>query len=176
MTDEYRWELIRAGMEMNVFSELNQANNRNGDLLTEISRLQAENAKLRAELEQVESENEHHIRLAFVDAGANPARTWKEEAERLAALQSDDPCHGPDDTTCPSCGLGLQHCPDASAELIERVARAICLVRYNDPDRPMPICEENSDGPPIWTTYTQHARAAIEVIRLDARAADRNME
>src|SRR3954451_10175462 len=34
---------------MGVFSELNQANNRNGDLLTEISRLQAENAKLRAQ-------------------------------------------------------------------------------------------------------------------------------
>jgi hypothetical protein len=36
-------------MGMSVFSELNQANNRNGDLLTEISRLQAENAKLRAQ-------------------------------------------------------------------------------------------------------------------------------
>jgi hypothetical protein len=34
-------------MGMSVFSELNQANNRNGDLLTEISRLQAENAELK---------------------------------------------------------------------------------------------------------------------------------
>lgn len=42
--------------------------------------------RLIAELKQVEAENEHHIRLAFIDAGANPARTWKEEAERLARL------------------------------------------------------------------------------------------
>jgi hypothetical protein len=51
---------------MSVFSELNQANNRNGDLLTEISRLQAENAKLRA---------------------ANPLELEAaDEIERLAAL------------------------------------------------------------------------------------------
>lgn len=60
--------------------------------------------------------------------------------------------------------------PDTSAGLIEKVARAICLVRYNDPDRRMPICEENSDGPPIWTSYTRHARAAFEVIRPDTSA------
>jgi HAMP domain-containing protein len=45
--------------------------------------------RLAAELKQVESENEHHIRLAFVDAGANPARTWKEatdeERQKLVA-------------------------------------------------------------------------------------------
>jgi hypothetical protein len=60
--------------------------------------------------------------------------------------------------------------PDASAGLIEAVAKAICSVRYNDPEKRMPICEENSDGPPIWTSFTQHARAAIEAMHPDASA------
>jgi hypothetical protein len=60
--------------------------------------------------------------------------------------------------------------PDASAELVEKVAKAICSVRYNDPEKRMPICEENSDGPPIWTSFTQHARAAIEAMHPDTSA------
>ena len=36
---------------------------------------------------------------------------WQAMLAAAPSLQAenDDPCHGPDDTTCPSCGLGVSH-------------------------------------------------------------------
>jgi hypothetical protein len=40
--------------------------------------------RLASELQLEESEGEHYLRLAFIDAGANPAMTWKQEAAQIA--------------------------------------------------------------------------------------------
>lgn len=73
---------------MSTFSELNQANNRNGDLLTEISKLQQENAELAKEnaklLARVNA-LEHIINLRIYEATQNALAMEQEKNERLAA-------------------------------------------------------------------------------------------
>jgi hypothetical protein len=44
-------------------------------------------------------------------------------------------------------------------EMIERVARAICVDEYEDPDE---LLDTND---PVWTDYISRARAAIEAMR-----------
>jgi hypothetical protein len=48
-----------------------------------IAALEKRIAELEAELEQEERESEHFMRLTFIDAGANPAITWKERCSEL---------------------------------------------------------------------------------------------
>jgi hypothetical protein len=53
---------------------------------------------------------------------------------------------------------------DAEPTQIERVARAICRVNHNDPDRRMPTNVNPPDGRPVWTAYEREARAAITAL------------
>jgi hypothetical protein len=47
---------------------------------------------------------------------------------------------------------------------IERVARAICRVKHDDPDRRMPLSENPPDGQSVWTAYRRQAQAVIAAI------------
>jgi hypothetical protein len=49
-------------------------------------------------------------------------------------------------------------------DMIERVARAICRSRNEDPDGPLGLRGPVFNGP-YWMYYVQDARAAIEAMR-----------
>lgn len=48
-------------------------------------------------------------------------------------------------------------------DMVERVARALCVAADMDPDRPSN--DERDNGAPLWTTYVGMARAGIEAMR-----------
>ena len=59
------------------------------DEYKELARSTAEKlAKAEADLADEERESKHYLRLAFVDAGANPPVTWKERAEQVEAREA----------------------------------------------------------------------------------------
>lgn len=55
---------------------------------------------------------------------------------------------------------------ERKAELIEAVARAICLTQGEDPDTldGLRICDANNRPMPLWNWYIEQADAAISVL------------
>lgn len=55
-----------------------------------------------------------------------------------------------------------------SMGMIERVARAICALEYQDPDE---LTNAIPDGPlyPVWKDFEKFARAAIEAMRVPTK-------